>query len=328
MYEFSNIRDLSKLGRGATGTAYLIPAGNLDIRFNAPLVLKKYSKKTLDGNEAAIESYLRNLIERKKNAPDNVKKIINKRTVWPQAIVYDESRVCGFVMRRIPDIFYSEYQDVGMSVKTTSTFDFVLNDNITRKRLGLPVVNTRGRAKIVYEMLNVVNILHSYQVVIGDISPNNILIYVDGSDQAQNRVLFIDADSFRIAGNTHPLKQPHTPEWVPPEAKEARWKRIECERNNEDERVISKYRIREFIQNYQTDIYKICLAIMRLYYHGENRTVITYSDEAVERLRNELNKEFTALILKGLSTVPDERPSANELIRSYCKMLLDKKNRL
>ena len=83
---------------------------------------------------------------------------------------------------------------------------------------------------------------------------------------------------------------------------------MELERNNEDSNLLMRYRAMEFIQNTQTDFYKICLAILCLYHDGEQRTSISESSRALYRIDRELNHNMSDMISRGLSPNPADRP--------------------
>lgn len=319
--EFSSIQGLEKIGKGGQGAIYRVPPGALDSRIQEPVAIKKYSKKTLQENESAIGPYLNMLIENRRSAPDDVLKIIDQYTIWPRVIIYENGEACGFAMNLIPDIFFAHYMDVTGKETADSNFDFILNDDRTRRELGLPVLNAMGRAKITYDLLRIISKLHSYDFVVGDISPNNILVYVDPVEQERNRVLLIDSDSFRKANHIHPLKQPHTKNWFPPEAWTAHQQRISLERSNGDPNQIRRYRIMEHIQNTQTDIYKICLAILRLYHTGGQRTSISESDLAMQVICRNISVEFADFIQKGLDATPENRPTGQALFSSFCNAI-------
>lgn len=323
--EFSGIQGLEKIGKGAQATIYRVPPGALDSRIQEPVAIKKYSKKMLQGNESAIGPYLNMLIENRISASASIRRTIDQYTIWPRVVIYEDGVVCGFAMNLIPDRFFAHYVDVTGAETADSNFDFILNDDRTRRNLGLPVLNAVGRAKITYDLLLVISKLHSYGFVVGDISPNNILVYVDPVQQKHNRVLFIDSDSFRKANHTHPLKQPHTKNWFPPEAWTARQQRISLERSNGDPNQIMRCRIMEFIQNTQTDIYKTCLAILRLYHTGDQRTSISESNQAIHDIRRIISVEFADFIQKGLDATPANRPTGQALFASFCNALEERR---
>ena len=87
------------------------------------------------------------------------------------------------------------------------------------------------------------------------------------------------------------------------------------------EMMIKKSNIESFIQNIQTDVYKVCLAILRLYYDGKMRSVVDEtvpeSKSALVKLRDEVGVEFAKIILRGLSGNPDSRPTLKEIYRCF-----------
>ena len=313
MIEFGDIPGVEKLGKGGQATVYKVPPGALHPKITEPVAIKKYSAKILRGNGRAIEQYLKMMLEVRKNAPQDIRRTIDQYTIWPRVVVYDNGEACGFAMNMIPEKFFARYRDVSGPVTAESNFDFILNDDCTRRRFGLPAVDAAGRAKITGDLLHIISQLHRYGIIAGDISPNNILAYVDRDRQDRNRVLLIDADSFRKANHTHPLKQPHTPNWYPPESWSARLRRLEIEKNGGDQNLVLRHRAMEFIQNTQTDVYKVCLAVMRLYHDGAQRTSVSGSPGAYNNITRELGEEFAQYIFNGLSAEPAERPSGQEL---------------
>ncbi|MBQ2697266.1 MAG: hypothetical protein IJF59_01215 [Clostridia bacterium] len=319
--EFSSLTDLEKMGKGSYSVVYKVPAGGLHPNIQSPVVVKKYKKKVLEGNESAIEQYLRMLVENRKNADAATKKVIDNYTIWPRVIIYEGGEACGFAMNLIPEKFFVTYTGAsGNPITTSSTLGFVLNDDDTRLRTGQPLLTVGGRAKIVYDLLMIMTHLHKYDFVVGDISPNNVLVYVDPVAQKHNRVLLIDSDSFRKANHTHPMTQPHTNDWYPPESLSA-MRELRALGGSGDLSTTFRLQAREFLQNTQTDIYKICLAILRLYHKGPQRTTILTSDQAMNSLRRELSPAFADLIAKGLSETPSERPQMHLIYQALVAAL-------
>lgn len=95
-----------------------------------------------------------------------------------------------------------------------------------------------------------------------------------------------------------PLQQPHTPNWIPPECKD------------------SVSDVNKFFQTQQTDVWKISILILRLYYFGSQRTAVEQSNEALNRIASEVSIEFSKLLKRGLDLNPDNRPSVTELLNS------------
>jgi serine/threonine protein kinase len=308
------VSGIKKLGGGGTAKVYKIPAG----AFPIPIAIKRYSDKILAKDGAAIGSYLRSLIEFRKNLPNDMRRVIDNFTVWPQRLVYDydSGKVCGFTMQLIPDLFFTKIKIAGEDEVKESNFDFVLHGTYFRRKHGLPPVSAKGRAKIIYDFMQIVLVLHNHDYVLGDLSPKNILIAVDKHDQSKNRILFIDTDSYRKKGSIHPLKQLHTPDWIPPECQKAS-EELGKLTPNANPNLIARLEVDMFIQNQCTDIYKVCLAITRLYHDGDHASIITASKSADKKLRKDISEEFADYVLLGLSEKPDERPTMSAMLTCF-----------
>jgi serine/threonine protein kinase len=323
--EFSELRGLEKLGKGSFGVIYKVPPGAIHPDMKQPLALKKYKKSVLEENELAIDSYLRNLIEARRSAPVDVRPIMDQYTIWPKALVFEDGHACGFVMNLIPSKFFVEIDNVMGRETIEQNFDKILDTDELRIRLGMPVITGSGKARITYDLLRIIATLHKSGFVIGDISPNNILVYVDEVNQSKNRVLIIDSDSFRKMNSIHPLSQPHTGGWIPPEALEAGKQRRELARAGGDPFEISSLAAKSEVQNKQTDVFKLCLAILRLYHAGDERTIIESSDSARERITKHFGGPFWELIDRGLTAAALSRPNAEDMLAAYEDALRQKK---
>ena len=305
---------VKKLGGGGTAKVYKVPAG----AFPIPFAIKRYTDKILSENGSAIESFLRSLIEFRKNLPDNIRRVIDQYTVWPQRLLYDHDsgKVCGFTMQLIPELFFTKMPVVDEVESKESNLDFILHGSEFRRKRGLPVLTSKGRARIIYDFMQIVSVLHDHDYVLGDLSPKNMLISVDANDQIRNRVLFIDTDSYRKKGSIHPLQQLHTPDWIPPECLKASAE-LGNLTPNANPNQIARLQIDMFIQNQCTDVYKMCLAITRLYHDGEHAAIIPSSESADERLQSDIGVGFARDVKQGLSDNPDERPSVGDMLASF-----------
>ena len=311
-----------QIGGGGTAKVYKVPAG----AFPIPIAIKRYSDRILEKDGAAIGSYMRSLIEFRKNLPSDMRRAIDNFTVWPQRLVYDyeNDRVCGFTMQLIPDLFFTKIQIAGADETKESNLDFVLLGAEFRRKHGLPPISAKGRAKVIYDLLQIVSILHRHDYVLGDLSPKNILVAVDDSDQSKNRILFIDTDSYRKKGSIHPLKQLHTPDWIPPECQKAS-EELNKLTPNANPNLIARLEVDMFIQNQCTDVYKLCLVVMRLYHEGDYASIITVSETADKKLRKDIGDEFADYVLCGLAEKPDERPTATAMLSCFINTMLVKK---
>jgi len=311
-----------KLGGGGTAKVYKVPAG----AFPIPIAIKRYSDKILSENGAAIGSYLRSLIEFRKNLPDNMRRVLDNFAVWPQRLVYDydSGKVCGFTMQLIPELFFTKIMVAGEEDTKESNLDFVLHGADFRRKHGLPTISAKGRAKIVYDFIQTVSVLHDHDYVLGDLSPKNMLIAIDKNNQSKNRILFIDTDSYRKKGSIHPLQQLHTPDWIPPECQKAS-SELSKLTPNANPIQMERLKIDMFIQNQCTDVYKMCLVITRLYHDGGHASIITASESADKKLRKDIGGEFADFVLRGLSENPDDRPTVGAMLACFRNAMLVKK---
>jgi len=302
---------VKKLGEGGTADVYQIPVE----AFHVPMAIKIYSEKILTQKGSAIRPFLSSLIAFRESLSDEAKRVLDRYTVWPQRLVYDydNDKVCGFIMRLIPKAFFTEIRvDDEIEVKE-SNLDFILHGEKFRRKRGLPVLTNIGRSKLICDLILVVAVLHGKNYVLGDLSPKNIFVAVDGNDQRNNQILFIDTDSFKHEGDVHPLQQPHTPNWIPPECSEARIA-LSKYAPNAHQNQIANLTIDAFFQNRCTDIYKICLAIIRLYHDGERAALISTSTSAYDKLQKEIGDEFANYVRLGLSEKPEDRPTADAML--------------
>ncbi|MEV4638069.1 hypothetical protein AB0J80_12030 [Actinoplanes sp. NPDC049548] len=128
-------------------------------------------------------------------------------TAWPAALVRTGGRVTGFLMRQIPERFRMPWGDGGADVP--AAMQYLLNPEAYLKRKSIHL-DYRLRLRLLESIADVMARLHSLDVVVGDMSPNNLLI--DLNDPA---CFLIDADGMRLRGQDV-LHQVETPEWHVP----------------------------------------------------------------------------------------------------------------
>lgn len=292
-----------RLGSGTQGKVYMYPIKTKsgDTR---NVAVKIYSSKLLEDNDLQIETHLQRLLSAFKKIDPKEQKIIRNTTTFIIGTIKFNNKFKGYFMPMIPQKYRpkkkSLYSDKINTVERTLAY--ALNDDDTRKRLQEPIINALGRKIIVLKLLTLFTILHKNNIYIGDISSNNILIYVDEIDQKKNSIMVLDTDSFRTKSSMFPLNQPHTTGWIPPECKES-------------ETDFSK-----FFQDDRSDVWKMSILVLRLYYFGPQRTMIEDSNEALRRIASEISKDFSNIIKKGLSPNPDDRPNMAEMLKVLKKI--------
>lgn len=128
-------------------------------------------------------------------------------TSWPAALVLTRGRVAGFLMRRIPDRFRKPWGKNGTHVP--AALQYLLNPQVYLDRKGIGL-DAGARLRLLEAIADVTARLHGLGVVIGDLSPNNLLVDLD--DPA---CFLIDCDGMRLRGQDV-LSQVETPEWHVP----------------------------------------------------------------------------------------------------------------
>lgn len=288
-----------KMGSGEQGSVYSFP---LNTKSGTPkdVAIKIYKKKSLENNELQIETHLQRIRSAFKKITPEEQRIINSTTTRIIDLVKIDNQFRGYAMPLIPAKYLPKKKNMfDNGYKTVErTLSYALNDDKARIELQEPIISAYGRKIILLKLLYVMDILHRNGIIVGDISPNNVLVYVDADDQKKNSIMLLDIDSFRTRTAMFPLNQPHTPNWIPPE----------CSHSYSD--------INRFFQTEQTDIWKISILILRLYYFGPQRTVISFSEDALDRISQELSPEFSKLVRMGLDENPESRPSMTEMLNA------------
>lgn len=159
------------LASGGEGTVYSL-VGHDD------LVAKIYAPSTFKGNQdrEKREKKLRAMLNMHiKINPDGVTRI-----AWPQDILYDtDDNLAGFTMPKV-NAAYKIY-DIYRGGKSA------VRDQI------YPDYTWKYSVQFAYHLAWIVDYLHSYNIVIADLNPHNIVV-----DTIANTIVLIDCDSFDI----------------------------------------------------------------------------------------------------------------------------------
>lgn len=230
--------------------------------------------------------------------------ILASLSAWPIASVYDGTRFKGFLMRDIKLDHTgrpaSKIRWNGNDCITAGKLSpwFQSADQLAKHRLKHYVpLNLQGKVSIIESMLTYYQLMHDSGLIIGDISPTNILAYVpDPHDQAMGlaRPRFIEIDTYRFADSVPAMPQAHTGGWEPPEWHEG------------------------MLQTKQTDVYKVGLLILRLMDEQEYSLTESYEDnarrdEVCQTLTSKFSPRFASLVRHAVGDDADDRPSMAEL---------------
>jgi serine/threonine protein kinase len=131
---------------------------------------------------------------------------------WPWAVAMDNGAVCGFLMRVVPEIYRFNFMTVTQGSKAKlSTVEFLLNPDDYIKRSGISI-SEKDRLNLLGALAEAMSRLHSLGIVVGDVSPKNLLFNLNSYASC----FIIDCDAVALHGQSA-LNQVDTPGWeVPP----------------------------------------------------------------------------------------------------------------
>ena len=187
---------------------YSTPSGNAD-----PSEYKGYSKlKTGEGKVIYLGEIIgiggEGTIYKVPSMPGTVAKIyhapadLHQKEKHVKALLHNQipSKIDHVLIAPIPEqLLYNEYEQFSgyLMAQVTSQIKIydVQRSTYSRSRL-FPEMDYRWLIAIAYNLAEAVDNLHKYDVIIGDMNPNNIVVNHDGT------VCLLDADSFDIIDKT------------------------------------------------------------------------------------------------------------------------------
>ena len=131
---------------------------------------------------------------------------------WPWAIAMDNGAACGFLMRVVPSVYNFSFTTVTQGIKARlSTVEYLLNSDDYVSRAGISI-SEKDRLNLLGTLAQTMSRLHALGVVIGDLSPKNLLFNLN----SYSSCFIIDCDAIALCDESA-LDQIDTPEWeVPP----------------------------------------------------------------------------------------------------------------
>ncbi|MCL2585923.1 MAG: hypothetical protein FWE35_26110, partial [Streptosporangiales bacterium] len=199
------------MGQGGQGT--VIPVRNRRINQQWDSVYKEYSQ--------AMRPYLNGdaltrMAEEIERLPGDDARWLAEKTAWPAATVTYGSQITGFLMRAIPAPFRFRRIDMtGVGRDQIAELQFLLNADAFITGIGLNV-SPRERLLLLADIARTVSRLHSLDIVVGDLSPKNLLFSLGPPPSC----FFIDCDAMRLRGQDV-LPQAETPGWAVPAGESA-----------------------------------------------------------------------------------------------------------
>ena len=267
--DISNLALGRELGGGGQGK--VTEVNGLMINGQWPAALKTYTPGAANPDTAVLERIVG--FTRQLSSADS--DWLDEHTAWPAMIAEDRGRVCGFLMRTVPDAYY-----FGFHTRTRGTLRhladvaFLLNTDQYIHSSGL-AISDRDRLALLISLAQELTRLHSLDVAVGDLSPKNLLFSFTPSPGC----FIIDCDAMRVRGETV-LAQIQTPDWEVPDG--------------------------EPTATPAADAYKFGLLAIRLFARDQSST----DPAAISMVSPELGRLATAVLRAG----PGGRPTPQDWI--------------
>ncbi len=203
--DVEQLGELTKVGRGGQGIVYRTAKGGT--RFAPTIVYKKYTAATLTGINFGALTEMPALVE---DALSNTEaEQLVSIAAWPCALVNANGDLTGFVMPAIPDRFYIPIHTVKGAEQAPAEFQHLLNTREFVAARGITINDTQ-RYTLLREVASALTFLHHHGIVVGDISPKNLLFALN-----PEAVYFVDCDTMTING-VCALPPVETPGWEVP----------------------------------------------------------------------------------------------------------------
>ncbi|MEU6161328.1 hypothetical protein [Streptomyces sp. NPDC047130] len=204
---YASLRLGAEIGKGGQGTVWAVEDRKINGRW--PVVYKEYQADALARLEVEALESLVAFVPRLAPA-DGL--WLAENSCWPAGLVTRDGTVSGLLMRRIPEEFFAEL----LGQRSTTGVQYLLNPpsylataGITR---AMGEVTPRRLFGLLADVATKVHRLHRLGVVVGDLSPKNLLFTFTGD---RPRCFFIDCDSMGVSG-TWALPPVHTDQWQLP----------------------------------------------------------------------------------------------------------------
>lgn len=232
---------------------------------------------------------------------------LDNRAVWPLRVVEHNGAAVGVLMRLIPNEYFQVLRlRRGDSTTKPRELQFLFQEEHYCKRTGVEFATALQRLQLLRDFAYLLALLHRARVVFGDISARNILYRLG----PRPSVMIVDCDAVRVAGTAAVFgKQPHSPDWQPPEAVAAqaaisRHLRSSAADSPSIRAELSTLRHQYAVQSTQTDTYKFALAVIRTLAPGPGNSV-RRDPKLADRF---LTSDGRRLLRDSLDARPNKRP--------------------
>ncbi|WP_166022163.1 hypothetical protein [Streptomyces chilikensis] len=197
-----------RLGAGGQGTVWAVEGRRINGEW--PTVYKEYQPAALARLDVRA---LEGLVAFVPGLPPADGRWLAENSCWPAALVTRDGRVSGLLMREIPGEFFADL----LGERSTTGIQYLLNGPAYLATAGVTramgEVTPRRLFALLADIAGKLLRLHRLGVVIGDLSPKNLL-FTFSDDRP--RCFFIDCDSMGVS-STWALPPVHTALWQLPE---------------------------------------------------------------------------------------------------------------
>ncbi|AXK36644.1 hypothetical protein DVA86_32830 [Streptomyces armeniacus] len=148
---------------------------------------------------------LATLVSVRRSLPEPERDQLDAQAAWPLCRVMDGPRTAGFLMRRAPASM--TWQTANGGSKLTE-LQFLLHSPRPQWQ-DIVQPGPGQRRELALALVELIDRLHSWRLVLGDVSQANVLWTV----RPQTGVFLLDCDGFRAAGESPVLAQADTVDW-------------------------------------------------------------------------------------------------------------------
>jgi hypothetical protein len=198
MVEVGSLGELTVLGSGGQGTVYAVSADTV------------YKQYTPDVRRELDPDVLTGLVQFHRDLDEQARRRLDAVTAWPTDVVQRDGVVSGFLMPRAPSAFSVGLRVSRGPVQRLAQMQLLLNDDAYLTGRGL-LVDDRFRLDLLHDVAEAMEFLHGLGVVVGDLSPNNLLF----SRSHRPRCFFLDCDAMWLRGRSV-LRSAETVDWQAP----------------------------------------------------------------------------------------------------------------
>ncbi len=203
--ELAALGSTTPIARGGAGSVEAVaPAPVLG---SEPLVLKRYHEPG-----QVDRAVLERLVEWRRELAPAERARLDRLAVWPLALVVEDERLVGFVMRRVPDAYVASVRvPSGARRRVLREAQYLLAAPERMRALHVADPPDAVRLELVRALADAIAFLHQRRVVIGDLSTRNVLWSAE-----LERVLLVDCDAVMLGGVGSPLPLTATVDWDDP----------------------------------------------------------------------------------------------------------------